>query len=598
MSVGQRPRVAVLVPWSSLREMAATFLAGCVVHLLLLVPTLVTLQIYDRVLSSRRIETLWMLIMAAALALASWWLAETARERWYAARATEREQELASRLMPLMLDAPAHVFGSLAQQVWRDLAVWRSYLGSAAPIAFTDLPWSLIYLLVIAAFHPLLGAIAVAGVLTLIGLACLTEWRLRDAAAMAEKAQSIGQSRVGEVAAFVEVLHAHGQQTQVAGALNALRCEASLLRLSVELSSHSLRTLGKLIRQALQFAMLCAGAWLVLQGQATAGVMIAGSILLGKALIPLEILIGNWKLWLEARKAAERLLHLLGPQDRNRLDPARLQPETVLPACKGQLRVKHLGLRSTMHRTSVLHDLNFDLPAGAMLAVLGESGSGKSTLARILAGVLPSTQGEVAMDGAALSQYGAQARGQATGYVPQDVLLHGGSVAHNIARQWQATEPLTDEQSQAVIQAARRAGAHELIAAMPHGYDTMLGAELAAQALSGGQRQRIALARALYATPGSGMEVPCLVVLDEPNSQLDADGDAALERCLRGLRQLGSTVVVVTHRPHLIALATHVLLLRNGMVERFGPREDVRQWIAHRNQQALKVSSQRAADAA
>jgi PrtD family type I secretion system ABC transporter len=598
MSIGQRPRVAVLVPWYSLRETASTFLAGSVAHLLLLVPTLVTLQIYDRVLSSRRIETLWMLITAAALALASWWLAETAREHWHAARASEREHELASGLMPLMLDAPAHLFGTLAQQVWRDLAVWRSYLGSPAPIAFADLPWSLIYLLVITAFHPLLGGVAVIGMIALVGLACLTEWRLRDATAMAEKAQGICQSRVGEVAAFVEVLHAHGQQAQVAGALKALRSEASLLRLKVESSSHSLKTFGKLIRQALQFAMLGTGAWLVLQGQATAGVMIAGSILLGKALMPLEMLIGSWKLWLEARKAFERLQQLLGAQDRNRLDPARLQPETVLPACKGQLRATHLGLRSATHRVPVLHDLNFDLPSGAMLAVLGESGSGKTTLARILAGVLPPTQGQVAMDGAALSQYGAQARGQATGYVPQDVLLHGGSVAHNIARQWHATKPLTDEQSQAVIQAARRAGAHELIAAMPHGYDTLLGADLAAHALSGGQRQRIALSRALYATPSSGMDVPRLIVLDEPNSQLDADGDAALERCLRGLRQLGSTVVVVTHRPHLIALATHVLLLRNGMVERFGPREDVRQWIAHRNQQALKVSAQRTADAA
>ena len=597
MSNGQRPRAGLLVPWSSLREMGATFVASSVVHLLLLIPTLVTLQIYDRVLSSRRSETLWMLLAATMLALAAWWAVETARERWYAARATEREQKLASELTPLILDTPAHSCGSLAQQVWRDLAVWRTYLGGPTLIALTDLPWSLIYLLLIAAFHPLLGVVALAGILVLVGLAWLTEWRLREPTATAEHAQALTQSRVGEIATFVEVLHAHGQQTQVARALDALRSDAALARLGVELPGHSLKTLGKLIRQILQFAMLAMGAWLVLQGQATGGVMIAGSILLGKALMPLEVLIGSWKLWLEARKAAARLQHAVAAQG---LDPVRLnrsRPETVLPLCKGHLRVQHLGVMSAMGGPAVLHNLSFELPAGAMMAVLGDSGSGKSTLARILAGVLSPTHGEIALDGAALRQYGAEARGQATGYLPQEVLLHSGSIAHNIARQWQCAESLTEAQSLAVVQAARRAGAHDLITALPKGYDTPMGLEAGAQVLSGGQRQRIALARAIYAAPDAGLDTPRLVVLDEPNSQLDAEGDAALERCLHGLRQLGATVVAVTHRPHLITLASHVLLLRNGKVEQFGPREEVRQWIAHRNQQSIKASAQRSANA-
>lgn len=225
---------------------------------------------------------------------------------------------------------------------------------------------------------------------------------------------------------------------------------------------HSLKTWGKLVRQVLQVAMLASGAWLVLQGQATGGVMIAGSILLGKALMPFEILIGSWKQLLEARKAAARLSQALFAQrhaDRSR-------PETVLPACQGQLRVAHLGVTPVPGEV-VLHNLNFDLPAGAMLAVLGPSGSGKSTLARVLAGIQTPTRGEVALDGAALHQYGAAARGQATGYLPQDVQLHSGSIAHNIARLWQPSESLTEEQSQAVVKAARRAGAHELITALP-----------------------------------------------------------------------------------------------------------------------------------
>lgn len=508
----------------------------------------------------------------------------------------KRERQLASELTPLILDAPPRLCGALAQQVWRDLAVWRTYLGSPALIAFTDLPWSLVYLLLITAFHPLLGVIALVGILVLVGLAWLTEWRLREPSAEAEQAQALTQSRLGEIATFVEVLHAHGQQAQTARALEALRSDAALARLNVELPGYSLKTFGKLIRQLLQFAMLATGAWLVLQGQATGGVMIAGSILLGKALMPLEVLIGSWKLWLEARKAAERLQQAIG-QSRNPACLERLRPETVLPACKGRLRVRHLGVRPAAGGPAMLHNLNFELPAGAMMAVLGESGSGKSTLARVLAGVLAPTHGEVAMDGAALHQYSAEARGQATGYVPQDVLLHSGSIGQNIPRQWQSIDPLTLAQSQAVVQAARRAGAHDLITALPRGYDTLMGLEAGAQVLSGGQRQRIALARALYATPGSGLDTPRLIVLDEPNSQLDAQGEEALERCLHGLRQLGATVVAVTHRPHLITVASHVLLLRNGMVEQFGPREEVRQWIAHRNQQAIKLSAGRSASA-
>jgi PrtD family type I secretion system ABC transporter len=587
----ERSAAALLVPWASSAGAGAAFLASSVTHLLLLVPTLVTLQIYDRVLSSRRGETLLMLLAATALSLAAWWMVETARVRWYAARATDLEQQTARELTPLVLNASASTASLLSPQMWRDLAVWRGYLGGPAMIAITDLPWTLIYLLVITAFHPLLGGVALVGIAVLVALAWLTEWRLREPTGVAEQAQGHVQRNTGEIATFREVLHAHGQQDQVGGALEAMMAEAARARLGAELSGHSLKTWGKLVRQILQFAMLAEGAWLVLQGQATGGVMIAGSILLGKALMPLEVLIGSWKQLLEARKAAGRLSQMLVAQRR----AERTRPETVLPACKGHVQATNLGVRPGPGETPVLHNLNFELPAGAMLAVLGESGSGKSTLARVLAGIQPPTHGRVTLDGAALQQYSAQARGQASGYLPQDVLLHSGSIAHNIARLWQSTEPLTSEQSEAVVKAARRAGAHELITALPNGYDARLGQEPGALPLSGGQRQRIALARALYATPGAGHDVPRLIVLDEPNSQLDAEGDAALERCLHGLRRQGATVVAVTHRPHLITLASHVLLLRQGMVEQFGPREEVRQWIARRNQQALK--SQKAANA-
>lgn len=575
----------LLVPWSSSGGAGAVFLASSMSHLLLLIPTLVTLQIYDRVLGSRRAETLLMLLAAAALSLAAWWMVETARVRWYAAWATEREQQVGRELTPLVLDLPAATAATLSPQIWRDLAVWRGHLGGPTSIAITDLPWTPVYLLVITAFHPLLGCIALAGIVALVALAWLTEWRLSAPSAAAEQAQGRVQRQAGEIAVFRDVLHAHGQQAQVGTALDALMTRAAHARLDTELPGHSLRTWGKLVRQVLQFAMLAAGAWLVIQGQATGGVMIAGSMLLGKALMPLDILIGSWKQLLQARQAAARISRMLAA----RRHGERSRPETRLPACQGHILVTNLGVRPSPHEAALLHDLSFDLPAGAMLAVLGESGSGKSTLARVLAGIQAPTHGEVALDGAALQQYGVQARGRATGYLPQEVLLHGGSIAHNIARLWQASEPLSEAQSQAVVQAARRAGAHELITALPRGYDTRLGQEPGAVPLSGGQRQRIALARALYATPGADQAVPRLIVLDEPSSQLDAEGDAALERCLHGLRRLGSTVVAVAHRPHLIALASHVLLLRGGAVERFGPRDEVRRWLAQRHQSACKA---------
>jgi PrtD family type I secretion system ABC transporter len=564
--------------------MGTAFLASSVAHVLLLIPTLVTLQIYDRVLSSRRPETLLMLLLAAALSLGAWWMVDTARARWYAARAAGLEERIAGELTPLVLDAPASMVSTVPQQIWRDLAVWRSFIGGPGLMAIADLPWTLIYFLVISAFHLWLGGVALVGMVALIALACITEWRLSGATAVAERAQGLVQQHVGELAAFRDAMHAHGRQRQVGEALATMMADAAQARLSAELPGHSLKMTGKLVRQVLQFAMIATGAWLVLEGQATGGVMIAGSILLGKALMPLEILVGGWKQLLEARKAAARLAQASVAQQHL----ARSQPETALPSCKGHLKVTALGVRPAQGEAAVLHNLGFELPAGAMLAVLGESGSGKSTLARVLAGAQVPSRGEVALDGAALQQYGVEVRGRVTGYLPQDVALHSGSIAHNIARLWQSGKPLTEAQSQAVVRAARRAGVHRMITALPKGYDTLLGAAVGAQILSGGQRQRIGLARAIYADPDSGRDVPCLIVLDEPNSQLDAEGDAALERCLRDLRRDGATVAVVTHRTPLITLSSHVLLLHRGVMEKFGPREDVRRWLVQRSPPGLQ----------
>ena len=339
--------------WPTSLEIIGAFVGSSAVHLLQLVPTLVTLQIYDRVLTSRRGETLVMLLAAAALSLAAWWAADTSRVRWHAARATGMEEHLTRALVPLMLHVPAPQVGATSQQLWRDIASLRGFVGGPVLLAVIDLPWCLVYLFVITAFHPLLGAVTLAGMLMLVGLASLTEWRLRSVAASAEQAHMQAQRRTGELAAFAEVMQAHGQHDQVGAALGAVMGDASSARLAAELPGCSLKTLGKLVRQGLQLVMLATGAWLVLGGQATGGVMIAGSILLGKALMPLEILIGGWKQQIEARKALLRLRQALASRAR----AASLLPETILPPCKGELRVAQLGVGPGRGEAGVLHDL-------------------------------------------------------------------------------------------------------------------------------------------------------------------------------------------------------------------------------------------------
>jgi PrtD family type I secretion system ABC transporter len=553
------------------------FGASAVTHLLLLIPTLITLQIYDRVLSSRRVETLVMLILCASLSLLAWWMVETGRSRWFAAQSAAVDEKLTKSVGLQVLHMHLQHAASSTQQVWQDVSAVRNFIASPMAIAVIDLPWTVVYLLVLTAFHPLLGAVALLGIVMLVTLAWITERRLRIVVAEAEQAQIQASYKTQEITQFAEVLHAHGQKEQVINAQSALKNIANKMRLLADLPSHSLKIWGKFARQVLQLVMLATGAWLVINNQATGGVMIAGSILLGKALMPLEVLIGSWKQLLETRKSYARLQQLLHPKRLTALQ----QPETQLPTPHGDISVNELAIKSTQGDIALLQNISFKLHAGAILAVLGASGSGKSTLARALVGAISPDRGDISLDGAALHQYQDDIRGNATGYLPQDIQLHSGSVSHNIARLWQVSDPLTLEQSASVITAAKLAGAHEMIISLPQGYDTFIGHELGATPLSGGQRQRIALARAVYGAPN-------LVVLDEPNSQLDAEGEVALENCLRALHARKATVIVISHRPHLIELASHVLVLKNGSIEQFGLRDHVRQWLTQRNQLVLK----------
>jgi len=405
---------------------------------------------------------------------------------------------------------------------------------------------------VIYLFNVWLGVLATAGALLLIALACLNEYMtkkpLGEAAGYSQKSSQLATS------------HLHNAETiQAMGMLGALRkrwfqVHSRFLGLQNQASDTGavISSLSKTLRLCLQSLVLGLGALLVIKGDMTAGMMIAGSILMGRVLSPIDQLIAVWKQWSGAKLAYRRLdalLQAFPPSD----------DAMALPAPKGQITFEQVSAGPPGQRSATLHMVNFNLAAGEVLGVLGASGSGKSTLARVLVGVWPALGGTVRLDGADIHRWNRDQLGPYIGYLPQDIELFSGSIAENIAR-------FSEADPQKVVAAAQQAGVHELILRMPQGYDTQLGED--GSGLSGGQKQRVALARALYGTPS-------LVVLDEPNSNLDTVGEAALSSAIVQLKAQGTTVVLVTHRSSVLAQADKLLVLNDGRLKAFGPSHDV-----------------------
>ncbi|MFY1927284.1 type I secretion system permease/ATPase, partial [Achromobacter dolens] len=432
------------------------------------------------------------------------------------------------------------------------------FLTGSAVFAFFDAPWFPLFLLVMFLFHPWMGTLALAGTIILVALAWLNEQVSRKLLAEAG-----GLSVRAGVEAEGQLRNA--EAIQAMGMLDRLRARWQRLHVGyvrrqglASQRSAMIASLSKTVRMALQSLVLGLGAWLVLQSHVSAGMMIAGSILMGRVLSPIDQVIGAWRQWAGTRLAWRRLQELLTTYPK---------PSTglTLPDPKGALRLEGVTVTPPGAAQPTLVNVSFALEPGQVLGVVGPSGAGKSTLARLVAGVWPARLGTARLDGADLKQWERARLGEWLGYVPQDVELFSGTVAENIAR---FPGPDSDGEGLArrVIDAARLAGAHDMILALPRGYDTPLGA--GGQGLSGGQRQRIALARALYGTPR-------LVVLDEPNASLDDAGEQALLDALGRLREIGATVVLVTHRPKVLAATTHLLLLRDGRAQRFGATHDV-----------------------
>jgi ATP-binding cassette, subfamily C, bacterial PrsD len=527
---------------------------SCMINLLYLTGSLFMLEVYDRVLPSRSVPTLVGLIILASGLYVAQGILDLIRGRILGRVGTSLDEALNSRVFDIVVRLPLTVGGrNEGLQPLRDLDNVRGFLGSMGPGAFFDLPWLPFYLAICFAFHVLIGVTALIGAIILVTLTVMTEFLSR---APARQALGLAARRNDLAAASrrnAEVLVAMG----MSGRLTRRWSEANQNYLDGNQRasdvSGGLGAAAKVMRMMLQSAVLAVGAYLVIHQEATAGIIIAGSILSARALAPVDLTIAHWKSFMAARQSWHRLNRLLESM------PVRPTP-TLLQNPSSRLSVEALGMVAPGDQRVIVQDVTFALSAGNGLGVIGPSGSGKSSLVRALVGVWQPARGKVRIDGAALDQWSSDVLGRHIGYLPQDVELFAGSVAQNICR----FDP--GATSDSIISAAKEAGVHEMIIKMREGYDTQVGEQ--GTALSAGQAQRVALARALYGDP-------FLIVLDEPNSNLDTEGDEALTRAIRGARERGAIVVVVAHRPIGIEAVDQLLVLRDGRMQAFGPKETV-----------------------
>jgi PrtD family type I secretion system ABC transporter len=523
-----------------------------VLNLLMLVPALFMLQVFDRVLTSRSIETLIMLVVLSVGALLFMAYLDVIRARLLTAAAVSLEKHLGPRVLADMIRRHAAPGAGEAPYGLRDVNSLRTFLTGPAILSLFDAPWAVIYVLIIFLFHPLLGAIALGGALAMLGLGVLNEKLSRQPLeAMQLEARTAGRFADQSIT-NAEVARALGMVESLARGWEFNNRKVLESQLQANRASSVLTGATRFLRQFLQVAMLAAGAWLVIEQTATAGVMIAATILLGRALAPVETTIAGWKGLVDARSAYGRLNQMLATEPRDK-------EITELPPPVGELAVERAIFGFRGQERPVIKAVSFKLSAGQALAIVGPSAAGKSTLARLIVGLWKPLSGNVRLDNADIFSWPRERLGPYVGYLPQDVELFAGTVSQNIAR-------MGEVNSTAVVEAAKWAGVHEMILRLPQGYDTPItqGIDL----LSAGQRQRVALARALYGNPR-------LVVLDEPNSNLDAEGEAALIEAIRRMKAKRVTLVVVTHRSRLLTVMDLILVLHDGVIERIGPPSEV-----------------------
>jgi len=524
------------------------------VNMLMLTGPLFMLQIYDRVITSGSVETLVALLLLITGLFIMMGLLDFARGRVLARAGARFHSLLQPRIFDVIMRRsvlPSE--RAKPNTLARDLDSIRGILSGPAPFAIFDIPWTPIFIAVIFLFHPLMGWLAIGGGVVLMILALLNQLRSKEGNNQANAANFEADNLGEALRQNAEVVRGLGMRDAVLARWGRLRQLALEYGIGASDRSAGYTAGSKSLRFYLQSLMLAVGAWLVLQQEISAGMMIAGSILLGRALAPIEQAIGQWSQMQRAMQGWKSLGEILEkiPTERDK---------TALPAPKGYLSANKVSVFAPGDDVPVLRGISFAVEPGQALGVIGPSGAGKTTLAKVLVGIWPPAAGKVRLDGAALDQWPIDQLGKHIGYLAQEVGLFSGTVAENIARM----EPQPNDQ--AVVEAAMRAGAHELLLSLTHGYNTEIGSE--GGRLSGGQRQRVALARALYGDPP-------VLVLDEPNANLDAQGEQALVDAIREAKSRGKTVVVMAHRPSAIAACDLLLMLDKGLQVDFGPRDEV-----------------------
>ena len=537
------------------REFIIVGLLSAAVNLLMLTPTIYMLQVYDRVMVSQNALTL---IAVSLITLALFGLmafAEWARSRLLVQTGVRIDEQLSTRVFNAAFES--HLAGMSEPgrgpgRAFSDLLQVRQFITGNGVFAFFDLPWVPIYIAVMFLLHPLLGWVSIAFALLQSGLTWFGHRRSLEPTEAAQTAQTDETLYVQGKLRNAEVLESMGMVANLQK-LWWKRHQATLdAHGHAQSISHRVTALSKFVRYVQQAASLAVGALLVIRGELSPGAMIAANVLMTRALAPIDLMVATWKGFITAREAFKRLTRLLDSHPER--DPAL---QRTRPA--GALVLKQVVATAPARRDPILKGVDLQLEPGTVLVVLGPSGSGKSTLSRVILGIWGDVSGQVLLDGRPIESWDRTELGPHVGYLPQDIELFEGSIAENIAR-------FSEVDSAKVIAAAQAAGLHDMILRFPKGYDTPMGE--AGSLLSGGQRQRVALARALYGEPS-------LVVLDEPNANLDDVGEAALARAVLALKKKGSTVVLVTHRPGAIAVADRLMVLRDGVVQIQGPRDEV-----------------------
>lgn len=539
-----------------------------VVNVLALTGSFFMLQVYDRVIPGRSVPTLVGLAIFAAMLFIFQGILELIRSRLLVRIGMVLDARMSGRVYAALMRLPLRTkLAGDGLQSLRDLDQVRLFLSSAGPTALFDLPWMPLYLGICFLFHFWIGMAALAGALVLFGLTLLAEVRTREPAKKANSQAAARNTLAEATRRNVEVLQAMGFGSRIAERWSSVNAEYLGTNAKASDLAGTLGTVSKILRMMLQSGILGIGAYLVIHQEATGGIMIASSIMMSRALAPIELAIAHWKSFVSARQAWARLSQLLA-----------LLPEASssvsLPAPSSGLAVEGISVAPPGEHRLVVQDAGFALEKGAGLGIIGPSASGKSSLVRAIAGVWLPVRGTVRLDGATLDQWSPEELGKHVGYLPQDVQLFDGTIAENIAR----FEPQAP--SDKVLAAARAAGVHDLVVHLPEGYETRIGE--AGSALSAGQRQRVALARALYGDP-------FLVILDEPNSNLDAEGEAALTEAIQGVRARGGIAVVVAHRPSALASLDQVLVMANGRVQACGPKNEVLNKVTRQIGVPLKV---------